>query len=113
MDSEWSSVIVTSIVACLMLSVSACANDISFVSIKYDGYTIPKGLEIGIEDMDSKFKIMQSDHNFHTGSVKPGYTFTLTLIKNGEKIKSLGSFTAVNSELTITCNKTLTECVSK
>jgi len=97
------------------LNLTACSDDLRYVVIQYEGYKLPKGVSLWLENgPGNKLKIMDGEKYYWTGYFRPGDVFTITSVKNDERVRSLQTVFINNLDnRTITCDKDLNSCEEK
>lgn len=99
------------------LALSGCfltpGNDVNYVIVRYEGYTMPPNKALWIADycdFSAKRKIMDKEAYYWSGYFRQGEKFVINVVTNNKKVQTIGLVEVKQNNLVVTCNKNLTLC---
>lgn len=94
------------------LCLFGCADDLRFVTIQYNGYSLPEGYSVWLEGSDGKLKVLERNRYSWSGYFRKGGYFTVTIVYNNKKFLRKLYTVIINNvdHRVVTCDEKLLTC---
>jgi len=94
----------------LICSLTACSDDLRFVVIQYEGYALPKGISVWLQNGSDKIKIMSGQNYAWSGYFRDNDEFVIAVVKNNKLVNVIGYIRINGIDPKLLCNAQLTFC---